>query len=129
MKTLTTKDTLRVVAQNMSERDLMDTVMEFCRAHGFLVYHPYDSRYSEPGFPDIVAAGHGRCIFIEFKRHGQGLRQGRMGRRRWQPGQDEWRDAIESCKGVSYYLLRPMSWLDGSFQLFIEGEGINGHKG
>jgi hypothetical protein len=117
------------IAMAMTERDLMDTVLEYLRASGYLVFHPYDSRRSEPGFPDMVAAGNGRLLFIECKRHGQGLRQGKMGRRRWLPGQDEWKEVLCQCPGVEFRVVRPLDWLSGDFQRFIEEEGRNGHKG
>ena len=38
----------------MSERKFQSEIIAHARKLGWLVYHTYDSRGSEPGFPDLV---------------------------------------------------------------------------
>jgi hypothetical protein len=108
----------------MPEADLMTAVLELLRAHGFLAYHTYDSRQSEGGFPDVAAIGNGRCLFIEVKRHSGKLTPGRIGRSRWQPGQDEWKEVLGQCSGVEYYLVTPMDWLEERFQQAVGADCV-----
>ena len=37
-----------------SEKELQENVVEMAQALGWRVYHTYDSRRSQPGFPDLV---------------------------------------------------------------------------
>ncbi len=46
------------------------------------------------GFYDLVAIGHGRCLFIECK--------GKYGK--LSPEQESWRAMAEACSKVEYYL-------------------------
>lgn len=82
------------------ERDFQQTVIDLARLRGFLVYHPFDSRRSEPGFPDLTIVGKGRCLFVELKTEGGRLRK----------EQRVWRDALEATEGVEYFLWRPSDW-------------------
>ena len=40
------------------------------KAQGWMVYHTYDSRRSEEGFPDLVLLRE-RLVFVELKREGE----------------------------------------------------------
>jgi hypothetical protein len=57
----------------MNEKSFMGMVVELMRLSGFLVYHTYDSRRSEAGFPDLVAIRQqpsslfARLLFVELK--------------------------------------------------------------
>lgn len=51
----------------MTERQLQDGIVAAARRLGYLVYHPFDSRRSEPGYPDLTIVGHGKILFIECK--------------------------------------------------------------
>lgn len=53
--------------RGQSERQLLDTVRACAMVYGWTVYHTYDSRRSEPGFPDLVMVRGGRLIFAELK--------------------------------------------------------------
>ncbi len=53
-------------AQPQTERELQALVTEACRWHRLLVYHPYDSRRSEPGYPDLTIVGKS-VLFRELK--------------------------------------------------------------
>ena len=50
----------------MTEAQLQALIREACRWHQLLVYHPYDSRRSEPGYPDLTIVGKS-VLFREVK--------------------------------------------------------------
>ena len=60
----------RVVRESddISEKVWQAEVMDMAIRHGWIAYHTFDSRRSEPGFPDLVLAhpGHG-ILFCELK--------------------------------------------------------------
>ena len=60
----------RVVRESddISEKVWQAEVMDMAIRHGWIAYHCFDSRRSEPGFPDLVLAhpAHG-IIFAELK--------------------------------------------------------------
>ena len=56
----------------MTEKEFLAAVTELAGYTGLLVYHTYDSRRSDPGFPDLVLAGGRGVIFAELKTdHGE----------------------------------------------------------
>ena len=50
-----------------SERQFERAVVEYAQLNGWLVYHTFDSRRSNPGFPDLVLVRDGELIFAELK--------------------------------------------------------------
>ena len=60
-------------APALSEKAFMAAVVRVARQHGWQCCHPYDSRKSAPGYPDLTLArlpGHGRpgeVIWSELK--------------------------------------------------------------
>ena len=83
-----------------SEKDFMDRVLALARPQGWKVYHTYDSRRSDPGFPDLVLCRDGRLLFWELKSI-----KGRM-----KPVQLEWINALIGCSGVEVGIYRPQDW-------------------
>lgn len=51
----------------MNEKEFQGNVVELAHYMGYLTYHTFDSRRSEPGFPDLVIAGKNRILFREIK--------------------------------------------------------------
>ena len=51
----------------MKEKDLQSAVLNVLDWMGWLMYHTFDSRRSQPGFPDLVAVRGSRIMFVEFK--------------------------------------------------------------
>lgn len=49
------------------EAEFQSRILRACNTHGVLNFHPYDSRRSEPGFPDLVLVGRGGVLFREIK--------------------------------------------------------------
>ncbi|MCC7372598.1 MAG: hypothetical protein IT306_29560 [Chloroflexi bacterium] len=71
-------------------------VVELLTRHGYSVFHPYDSRRSEPGFPDLIAIRGGRLLAIELK----------VGRRRVTDDQARWLRLFDGVREVQALTLR-----------------------
>ncbi len=83
----------------MTERELLDVVRDACRWGGLLTFHTYDSRRSEPGFPDVVVVGPSGVIFRELKSE----------RGRLTPDQVRWLDRLNAA-GANAAVWRPADW-------------------
>ncbi len=113
-----------MVARRMSEKTLQERVIRSARAHGWLVFHPYDSRRSTPGFPDLVLVWRGQAsmperpiIVAELKTERGSLR----------PEQKHWREAFEAIAALpgsplAYCLWRPRHWMSGEIVHALGGE-------
>ena len=88
-------------ALDISERAFQSLVEQAARATGWYAFHPYDSRRSEPGYPDLtlVNPGKGRVVWAELK-----TSKGRLS-----PAQKDWIWALEQA-GQEVYVLRPADW-------------------
>jgi len=49
------------------ERDMQTTIRQAANLLGYKVYHTYDSRRSDAGFPDLVICGYDLLMFLELK--------------------------------------------------------------
>jgi hypothetical protein len=84
----------------MTEAQWQRTITDLAETLGWLVYHTYDSRRSEPGFPDLVLVRAGdRVVFAEIKRE-----TGRL-----TDDQAQWWWALERA-GAEIYVWRPSDW-------------------
>ena len=50
----------------MTEKQFQSHVVRYAKKRGWRVYHTYDSRRSEPGFPDLVLVRN-KVLFRELK--------------------------------------------------------------
>lgn len=57
----------QLLAKNLTERQLQDLILNAARRLGWRCYHTFDSRRSEPGFPDLVLVRRRRVIWRELK--------------------------------------------------------------
>ena len=83
----------------ISEKEFQTTVIQYAQRLGYLVFHTYDSRRSQRGFPDLVMVREGRLVVAELKRE--------TGRTK--PEQAEWLRLLRSA-GVEAYIWRPSQW-------------------
>lgn len=83
-----------------TEAQFQAQVMTLARLAGWLAYHPYDSRLSEPGYPDLTLTRDGRIIYAELK----------TARGRIRPEQRIWLTTLAKNPGVEVALWRPASW-------------------
>ncbi len=83
----------------MTERQLLAAVRDACQWSGLLCYHTFDSRRSEPGFPDVVVVGPHGVIFRELK-----AERGRV-----TSDQRTWLDRLNAA-GADADVWRPDDW-------------------
>lgn len=86
----------------MTEAELQRLVAELCGRLGLAHYHTFDSRRSEPGFPDSVIVGN-RILFRELK-----TADGKLS-----PEQRHWGNRIEQAGG-DFAVWRPADWDGGT---------------
>jgi hypothetical protein len=84
----------------LSEKQWMAQVVELAKTLGWKVFHAYDSRRSEPGFPDLVLVKPPSVIFVELKKQ-----DGKVTK-----PQKIWLDALQRSRNVQAYLWRPSDW-------------------
>ena len=89
----------------MREKKLQAVVLELARRSNWLAYHTFDSRRSEPGFPDLVMVRSGRLLFVELK-SATGLMR---------PEQRLWRERLVKTD-AEYYEWRPHDWHNGTIE-------------
>lgn len=91
-------------AAAMGEAELMEAIRAIVADLGLHAFHAADSRRSwGPGFPDLVIAGPGGCIFRECK-----TEVGRLS-----ADQQQWGRALQAA-GQRWGTWRPRQLLDGT---------------
>ena len=91
-----------------TEKGFMQAVVDLARLQGWKVYHTYDARKSEPGFPDLTMVRDGRLVFAELK-----TEKGKL-----TPAQEEWGEALQKVEGLAEDALYAahcggaLSWLE-----------------
>ena len=92
------------VYPSIPEADFLAYVTELATLCGWLVYHTYDSRRSQAGFPDLVLARAAQLIFAELK-----TAKGKV-----TDAQIAWLDTLGALAAtqsdVEVYLWRPKDW-------------------
>jgi hypothetical protein len=83
----------------VSEKQFMASVVELARWCGWLIFHPFDSRRSTAGFPDLTLVRDGRLLFCELKSE----------RGRVSADQQQWLDALQLA-GCDVVVWRPDDW-------------------
>ena len=78
-------------ALHQDERSFQAAVVEYAKLNGWMVFHPYDSRRSEPGYPDLTMVRDGVLVFAELK----------VGKNKTTPAQKKWLEALHSVEEVS----------------------------
>lgn len=73
------------------EKQVQSAILDIARLLGWRVYHTFDSRKSEAGFPDLVLV-RDRVVYAEIKRAGE----------RPRPSQVDWLNALERAGAEVY---------------------------
>lgn len=80
----------------ISEKAWQEQVVQLAALYGWKHYHPFDSRRSVSGWPDLVLVRPPELLIVELK----------TDRGRIRPPQQEWLDALAMC-GVEVAVWRP----------------------
>ena len=102
-----TADYRMMLARRMSEKQLQDRVVTLAHRMGWLTYHTFDSRRSDPGFPDLVLVHprQRRVLFRELKAEAGTVR----------PDQKTW-IATLGVAGADASIWRPRDWFAGTIE-------------
>jgi hypothetical protein len=94
----------------ISEKELLESVVEYAKTQGWLVYHVFDTfhhaKLLSRGFPDLVLVRDGKLIFAELK-----AQKGPV-----TPDQKKWLLELMEVIGVVTYLWRPSDWTAGTIE-------------
>lgn len=103
------------VILSWTEKVLQAQVVQLAKAHGWMCYHTFDSRRSEPGWPDLAMV-HPERGFI--------LRELKAEKGRTSPDQNKWLHAlIEADQDAAIW--RPRDWINGRIQRELGQESQN----
>jgi hypothetical protein len=102
-------------ANAMSEESLQSLIVAAARQLGWHVYHPYDSRRSTPGYPDLTLTRGGRLIFAELK---SAKGRVRADQRRWLA--ELAAVAAQADGAVETFLWRPADWFAGTVMVELQ---------
>lgn len=123
-RTVTPAELKAMQAKAMPEKELQQLVIDCAQTHGWMAHHHYDSRRSEPGWPDLVLVEPVQriVIFAELK-----SQKGRV-----RPEQREWLNALERTfrkattprtrDRLMVAIWRPSDWLDGTIEAILRGD-------
>ncbi len=81
----------------ITEKEFMSQIKHLAKVFHWRVYHPFLSKWSEKGYPDITLIRPPRIIFSELKRENGKLTT----------SQELWGDLLQRCPGVEYYCWKP----------------------
>jgi hypothetical protein len=99
------------VASRQTEKQFMEAVVEYARLCGWKVFHPFDSRRSEAGWPDLSMVRDGVLLFAELK-----TERGRISR-----AQCDWLELLVEVmaghENVRVRVWRPRDWASIELEL------------
>jgi VRR-NUC domain len=84
----------------VGEADYQATIVDLARLHGWWVYHPYDSRHSAAGWPDLTLLRPPQMVCLEVK-----AEAGRV-----TPEQAAVLGMLRRVPGVVAEVVRPSDW-------------------
>lgn len=84
----------------MTEKQWQQLVVDAARANSWHVYHTFDSRRSEPGFPDLILVRDTEMLVIELKRE----------RGTVTLDQERWLRAFSGVAGITVMVAHPSDW-------------------
>jgi VRR-NUC domain len=86
--------------KRITEKAFQQTVIDYARYRGWLVFHAYDSRRSAKGFPDLVLVREQRLVVAELK-----TMRGKLSL-----AQQDWASALLHATSCEFHIWRPSDW-------------------
>ncbi len=96
---MTPAEARSLIADSVTEKIFQLQVIGYAHLRKWKVYHTFDSRRSEPGFPDLFMVRGKRIIFAELK-----TTKGKLS-----PPQEEWLAALVQAP-CEVYVWTPTHW-------------------
>lgn len=84
----------------LTEKAFMAQVLELAKLRGWRVFHPFLSKWSEKGWPDLILARPPRLLAIELKTD-----KGKL-----TPEQEVWLWTLRAVCGIDADCWRPRDW-------------------
>ncbi len=81
----------------ITEADFLRQIRDLARITGWATFHPFLSRWSEGGWPDVALCRPPRLLLVELKSDSGKL----------SPDQERWAEMLRACPGVEYAVWRP----------------------
>jgi len=100
-ESLTADEFKKLVCSMWTEKEFMAKVVTLAKACGWKVYHPFDSRRSAAGFPDLTMVRGSRLLFAELKKDGKTPTA----------KQKEWLEALGNAYAEAY-CWEPYQWAE-----------------
>lgn len=94
-------DARAVLLDGLSERELLDAVLDGLKQRGFICWHIHDSRLVRAGLPDVIAARPGSPLLLWELKTSTG---------RVRPAQRTALEALAAAAGVDVRIVRPGDW-------------------
>jgi hypothetical protein len=88
------------LAAEISEKDYQQQIVDLARLQGWRVFHCFDSRRSEPGFPDLILVRGITMLCMEVKREDAKM----------DTAQQVWLDLLQQVRTVSAVMVKPSQW-------------------
>lgn len=98
-----------IIANIMSENDLLLAVREEAAARRWLEYHTWNSQHSSKGFPDLCMVRGDRIIFAELKNMTRDVTD----------EQAEWIDTLRATGKAEAYVWRPIDWMNNTIRRIL----------
>ena len=109
---MSSADAQVAIAAAMTHEELQSNTVELAQRLGWVEYHPWDSRHSRSGYPDLTLfhPGQTRILWVELKIEGD----------KRTPAQLAFGELITLCGG-EYHLWYPREWLSGEIERVLKG--------
>lgn len=92
--------TARTETPPLTEKAFQQQIIDLAKLRGWLVYHVFDSRRSNPGFPDLILIRGDTLQAFEVK-----TEKGRVS-----ADQEAWLDAFGGVVVIDAEVVRPSDW-------------------
>ena len=85
--------------KGITEKQFQEQIRDLAKLFGWKFYHPFLSKWSERGWPDVTLLRDGRLIIAELKTN---KRSSKLS-----PAQAQWLWALRKVPGIKVYIWRP----------------------
>ena len=100
----------RLLDATVTEKHFQQDVVNLARMRGWLVFHPWNSRHSAAGFPDLCMVRAGRIVFAELK-----TEKGKAS-----PAQREWLGELGRVAQIAGPDVQVFLWRPSQFDEIVE---------